>query len=90
MNINIPPGEQAKLSQLAVEAGYDDVEVFVTEYVLSLAYNARNELPPLREEQLQASLAMCDQGMAEFAGGGGRDAREVMLEIGRRHGLSLE
>ena len=44
----------------------------------------------LSDEQLQASLAMCDRGMAEIDSGGGRDAREALLEIGRKRGFPLD
>jgi hypothetical protein len=91
MQIDIPQGAQARLAQLAVDAGYQSVELFVTEHVLALAHYPRVvNLGPLSEEELRASLDSCDRGMAEIDAGGGRDAREALLEIGRRRGFSLD
>ena len=91
MQIDIPQADADKLAQLATKAGYDSVELFVTEHVLTLAHHADPaDLPPLSEEELRASLEMCDRGMAEIDAGGGRDARQALLEIGRRRGFSLD
>jgi len=50
---------------------------------LLAAWTSTGELPPLDEEELQASLAMCDASMAELEGGGGlsiSEARELSLQ----------
>lgn len=44
---------------------------------------------PERPDDLAASLAMCDRGMAELDAGGGKDAIAAMEEIGRQRGYSI-
>lgn len=54
------------------------------EHLVALAHQPTpDELPPLSAEELQASLAMCDTGMAEYEAGGG-------LSINEAHELSLQ
>ena len=87
MQIDIPPTEHQALAKMAGDAGYDSVECFVAEHILSLAHHS---VAPMSEQELRASLEMCDRGMDEIDAGGGRDAREALLEIGRRRGYSLD
>ncbi len=83
MQIDIPQSEQDRLAQHAA-AGYDDVERYAAEHLVALAHQPTpDELPQLAEEELQASLAMCDESMAEFEAGGG-------LSIGEARELSLQ
>lgn len=89
MEINIPPAEQARLAQHAAAAGYDDVERYVKDHVLAIAhYPTPIEMPPLSDKELQASLEMCDRGMAEAEAGKGRDFREALDDIAEKHGLN--
>ena len=48
------------------------------------------ELPPMSEQELRQSLNTCDRGMAEIDAGGGQDARQALLEMGRRRGFSVD
>ena len=76
---------------MATQAGYESVEAFVAEHLRALASQTSLTQPDaLSEEQLRDSLAMCDRGMDEIAAGGGVDAREALLEIGRKRGFSLD
>ena len=84
MQIDIPQTEQQRLAIHAAEAGYDDVQLFVTEHVLALAQQPSvDELPKLTPQELEESLAMIDKSMAEFEAGGGltlEQARQRTLE----------
>jgi len=83
MQIDIPKTEHERLAQQAAAAGYADVELYATEHLLALAQEPTpGELPPLAEDELQASLAMCNESMAEFEAGQG-------LTINEAHNLSL-
>jgi len=84
MQIDIPPSEQQRLVLHAAEAGYSDVQLYVTEHVLALAKQpSAAESPYLSPNELAASLAMIDRSMAEFKAGGG-------LSIEEAHQRSLE
>ena len=88
MEINIPPAEQARLAQHAAAAGYDDVQRYVMDHVLAIAHHPTPlELTPPSEQELQASLEMCDRGMAEAEAGKGRDFRAALDDIAEKHGL---
>ncbi len=88
MQIDIPPSEQERLSQHAAAAGYDDVARYAAEHLVALAQQPTpSELPPLSEEELQASLAICDKSMAAYEAGGSlslNEARELSLQRLRR------
>ncbi len=83
MQINIPQPEQDRLVQHAAAAGYDDVERYATEHLLALAHQPL----PLSPAELQASVARCEKANAEMEAGGGRDAREALLEVGEELGF---
>jgi hypothetical protein len=90
MQIEITQAEQQRLIRLASAAGYEDVEQFVADHVSVLSQQPTpEELPLLSPGELEESLAMCDRGMAEIDAGGGREAREALLEIGRKRGFNL-
>lgn len=84
MNLSIPADAVARLRTHAAAAGYADVERCVTDHVIHLASQPSNdELPPMSESELQASLAMIDRSMAEFEAGKGMsldEARRASLE----------
>ncbi len=91
MQIDLPTADQVTLAALATEAGYDSVEHYVTEYLVEFAqHHAVANLPPLSEQEIRASLAMCDQGMAEARAGKGKDFQEALGRIASKHGLNLE
>ncbi len=84
MKIDIPPTEQDRLVQHAAAAGYDNVERYAAEHLVALAQEPTpEELAPLSEEELQASLAMCDESVAQFDAAKG-------LSITEAHQLSLQ
>jgi hypothetical protein len=84
MQINIPPSEQDRLSQQAVAAGFSDVESYAAVHLLALAQEPTpEEMASLSEEEMQASLTMCDTSMAELEAGKGLsigEAREFSLQ----------
>ena len=83
MQIDIPLTEQQRLAVHAAEAGYDDVELFVTEHIRALAQQPSIAAGPrLSPQQLEASLAVIDKSMAELEAGGG-----LSLEEARRRTL---
>ena len=47
-------------------------------------------LMELNEEEMQASLAMIDRGIAEVDAGGGHDAVEALKKLGAKHGFPLD
>lgn len=89
MQIDIPIAEAKKLELHAAAAGFDSVEKYVTEFVLTLAEqpNAAEHFAPLADDELGASLAMIDRGMAQIHSGQGlsvAEARRRTLEqLGR-------
>lgn len=88
MHIELPIVAEHRLAAHAKAAGYDDVQLFVAQHLSALAHQPTpEELPKLCEKQLKDSLAMCDEGMAEAKVGGGQDAREALLELGRSVGF---
>jgi len=76
MQIDIPPAEQQKLAAKAIAAGFDDVEAYVAEHVLALAHYGPEVLAPMTDAELQASLAMCDESMAQIDRGEGISVEE--------------
>jgi hypothetical protein len=84
MQIDIPTVEAKKLELHAAAAGFDSVEKYVTEFVLTLAEqpNAAEHFAPLADDELAASLAMIDRGMAQIRSGQGLSVAEA-----RRHTL---
>jgi hypothetical protein len=89
MQINLPPQQIQQLTQQATVAGYDSLETYVSDVLLRLAGGSHLAEPSTpTEQELAASLEMCDRGMNEINSGGGIDAREALLEIGRKRGFS--
>jgi len=91
MQIELPQSEQERLAQHAAAAGYDDVERYAAEHLLALAQEPTpDELPPLGDEELQASLEMIDAGIKEIVAGGGLtvdQARQQSLDQIKRNPL---
>ena len=79
MQLDIPPSESAKLACQASAAGFPNVEQYVTQFVLTLADRSDQDqvLPPLADDELAASLAMVDQGLAEIDAGKGLSVDEA-------------
>lgn len=78
MQIEMPQNEQNRLATLAAEAGYESVERYATDHLLALAHNPVGaDFAPLNEEELQASLAMCDESMAQIERGEGMSTQEA-------------
>ncbi|MCC7474673.1 MAG: hypothetical protein IT425_04715 [Pirellulales bacterium] len=78
MRIEIPQSEQQRLAMHAAEAGFDNVEQFVTDHIRSLAQQTLGtEHPRLTPGELAASLALVDKSMAEFNAGGGLGLEEA-------------
>lgn len=86
MHIQIPDDQYDTLTVAAHAAGYVDVPAFITALAQKVARDPRGTISA---EERQASLAECDESMAEFDAGGGRDAEEAFLEIGRKRGFDL-
>jgi len=78
MQIDIPQSEQQRLVLHPAEAGYSDVQLYVTEHVLALAKQpSAAESPDFSPNELATSLAMIDRSMAEFETGGGLSIEEA-------------
>lgn len=84
MNIDIPPDQRQKLTEHATAAGFDSVERYVTEFVLTLADRptAKQIFTPLSDDELNASLAGIDQCMKQINAGQG-------LSVEQAHARSL-
>ncbi len=76
--------ETKKLELHATAAGFDSVEKYVAEFVLTLAKqpNAAEQFAPIADNELAASLAMIDRGMSQIRSGQGLNIAEA-----RRHTL---
>jgi hypothetical protein len=83
MHINLSGHETELLSQRAAAAGFASADEYVAQFVHTLAQQP-DVLAPLDDEELAASLAMIDQGMAEIRSGQG-----LTVDEARRQSLSL-
>lgn len=91
MQIDISPADRQKLEQLAKDTGFESVELLIGEHVRFLAnHESAQTILALDQEELAASLAMCDRSMAELDAGGGVDAIAAMEQIGRERGFTTE
>ncbi|TWT38635.1 hypothetical protein [Blastopirellula retiformator] len=91
MQIDISPADWQKLEQLAKDTGFESVESLIGEHVRFLAnHESARDILSLDDDELAASAAMCDCGMAELDAGRGKDAIAAMEEIGRQRGFSPE
>ena len=79
MQLKIPSHEIEKLTQHATAAGFGSVESYVTQFVLALAErpNTKEVFAPLKDDELAASLAMIDRGIAEIGAGQGMSLDEA-------------
>lgn len=79
MQIDIPPDEAEKLARYAMAAGFDSVERYVTEFVLTLAESSSVEelFPTLTDDEMAASLAMVDLGREQINRGEGISVDEA-------------
>jgi hypothetical protein len=84
MQIDIPVSEAQKLARHAAAAGYESVEKYVTDFVLTLAErpNETELFAPMTDEEMAASLAMIDRGMEQI-----RAEEGLSVEAARRHSL---
>jgi hypothetical protein len=92
MQIDIPSIETEKLARHAAAAGFDSVETYVTEFVLTLAErpNATELFAPMTNDELTASLAMIDRGMEEVRAGRNVPAKAALREIADEFGLQIK
>jgi len=86
MQIDIPDDQFKKLTERVQAAGYADVPAFIS----ALAAEPFDDDPrgPMTEEQLRQSVAELEAADATIDAGGGRDAREALLELGREFGFT--
>lgn len=89
MQIDIPTTEAKKLERHAAAAGFDSVEKYVTEFVMTLADRpeAGELFAPVTDDELAASLAMIDRGMEQIRAGEGLSVEaarfRTLEQIGR-------
>lgn len=80
MLIEVSEEATRRLQQHAAEAGYDSVEKYASDHLLAIAQQpVIDELPPMTEEELQHSAALCDQGMEDA-----REGRTMSVEEARQ------
>ena len=84
MQIDIPDDRFEKLTQRAQAAGYADVPAFISALAGEPFEDPRG---PMTEEELRQSVAELEAADASIDAGGGRDAREAFLELGREFGF---
>jgi hypothetical protein len=82
MHINLSGHETELLGRQAAAAGFASADEYVAQFVHTLARQP-DVLVPLDNDELAASLAMIDQGMAEIRSGQGLSVDEA-----RRQSLS--
>jgi hypothetical protein len=92
MHIDIPITEAKKLERHATAAGFDSVEKYVTEFVLTLAErpDALELFAPMIDDELAASLAMIDRGMEEIKAGRTTTAKEALQGMADEFGLKIK
>jgi hypothetical protein len=83
MHINLSGHETEMLGRQAAAAGFASTDEYVAQFVHTLAQQPEHVLAPLDDEELAASMAMIDQGMADIRSGQGLDVEEA-----RRQSLS--
>lgn len=90
MQIDLPPSDEVRLAQHAAAAGYADVALWATDFLVAQAQMPiPAELSVLSDDELQASIELCERRVAEQKAGNSRDFREAMLDLGRKRGYSL-
>ncbi len=72
---------EAAAIQAAAVAGFASVEDFVNGLFADIA--------PLTQEELDASLEMCDRGMRDIADGNSKPMKDVLTKIAADLGLSI-
>ncbi len=79
MQIDLSSFTTEKLAGHAAAAGFTSVEQYVTEFVHILADrpDIDDVFSPLSDSELQASLAMIDQGMEQIRAGEGLSVEEA-------------
>ena len=79
MQIDLSSFTTEKLAGHAAAAGFASVEQYVTQFVHTLAERPQIDdvFAPLSETELQASLAMIDQGMEQIRAGVGLSVEEA-------------
>ncbi|MAT72050.1 MAG: hypothetical protein CMJ58_21300 [Planctomycetaceae bacterium] len=91
MQINLATADQLALAALAKAAGFEDVEGYASAYLSELvSCHVQADAAGVAGEELQASLAMCDQGLAELNAGKGKDLRQAVRDIAQQHGLDID
>jgi ribonuclease HII len=93
MVVEIPQDAVKTLSAQAREAGFDSVESYAAAWLVEISSRSDQDelgIEKLSELELQASLAMLDQSMAELAAGEGEDFEQFIDELADELGLKLE
>ena len=83
-SIQIPDDQYQYLAQRAQAEGFADVDAFVSALVGEPFVDPRGELT---EAQLRQSVEELNAADASIDAGGGRDAKEAFLELGREFGF---
>lgn len=86
MQIDLSSEQYAKLTEVAISAGYGDATALVKALVEEPTVDPRG---PLTDQERRDSLAQIDRSMAEFDAGGGQDAEEAFLKMASRRGFDL-
>lgn len=73
-----------RLHEMAIRCGYEGIDRFVADYIADLTrQDSDEELAPMSEKELQASIAMIEQSMEDIAAGRVytvAEARRISLE----------
>ena len=80
MHINLSGHETELLGQQAAAAGFASADEYVAHFVHTLARQPECVLAPLDDEELAASLAMVDQGLAEIRSGQGLSVEQMQRQ----------
>lgn len=84
MQIDIPDDQFKKLSERAQAAGFADVPAFISAIAGEPFDDPRSSMT---EEELRQSVAELEAADATIDAGGGHDAREALLKLGRGFGF---
>lgn len=89
MQINLPTDADPIIINKAAAAGFgDDVAAYVA-HLIVMDEPSGDPRGQLAEEQLRQSVAELEAADASIDAGGGRDAREALLELGQKFGFQL-
>ena len=85
-SIQLPDDQYQYLAKRALAEGYADVDAFISAMVGEPFEDPRGKLS---EDELRKSVAELEAADASIDAGGGHDAKEAFLKLGREFGFEM-